>query len=190
MIERGYRFPPRFFTKSSIAKVLKSETSGPPVTFILRYSSADDKRAALHRLENWDARQMPFEKEVTKGSEYPFFALTYEMGEVVRAITKIFVNTLSHFSPESIVDPRVKKVILGDSQISPSVIGSCGFVDAMNVSDITSKPSESHSLRLIFNRGWWQCWIAFFFWRPNRCIRHIPGNPPSEVGYVGHCRTH
>jgi len=126
---------------------------------------------------------MPLEKEVTKGSEYPFFALTYEMGQVVRAITKIFVNTLSHFSPESIVDPRVKKVILGDSQVSPSVIGSCGFVDAINVSDISSRPSKSHSLRLIFNRGWWQCWIAFFGGRIGAFVT-FPGTHHQKWGML------
>lgn len=183
MIERGYRFPPRFFTSTPFPKVLNSLRSGRPVTFILRYLTNDDKLAALHSLENWDERQRLVAGDVVRSSESPFWALSYEMGKVVRAIAKIFVNALSHFSPDSVVDPRVKRVIIGDSGVASDVIAKCGFVDASNISDIKSNSRKEHSLRMIFHGGLWWCWISFFGGRIGAFVA-IPGSHNEEWGML------
>jgi hypothetical protein len=173
MIERGYRLPPRFFCRSSIAELAEAIRMDKKASFILRYRTAEDKKLALRALAKWECDNRRGLKERRRGSELPFFGFSYEMGKVLRGLAKIAVNAVSHYCPRSTVNQEVIRVIRGLSPVSQQLLAANGFVNAADVLAI-SAGANAHSMRILHWNGEWCVWTCFFGGRLGTFVR-FPG---------------
>ena len=173
MIERGYRLPPRFFCRSSIAELDEALRRNQRASFILRYRNTEDKNLALRTLAHWKCDNRRDVKERRRGSELPFFGFSYEMGKVLRGLAKIAVNAISHYCPRSTVNQEVIRVIRGLSPVSERLLAANGFVNAADVSAI-SADAKAHSMRIIHWNEEWHVWSSFFGGRLGTFVR-FPG---------------
>lgn len=170
-IKNRYRYPPRIFARRRIADF----ASG--MSFELQYLYASDKRFALSQLESWDSSK-PFRRfEKGIGSELPALRCSYEVGAVLRALTKMAVNLLAALCPNTPVDrdgfTGVMQIVLGEIPLHPALMGINGFVYASDVEKIKADKS-AHSFRLLHMDGKWHVFSSFFGGRIGSFVR-FPG---------------
>ncbi len=170
-----YRLAPRIFTPHSIDEVANNIRNQ---SFILRFSSAEDKRFALYslsklgdasRLRNWGRM---------RGSYYPMVSTFFDLDSTMRALMKLGLNLIAAFCPNTPVNHESFKsavrMILGKAgQIPPEIVMSNGFVHAEDIQTINAS-DNAHSFRLVHIEDMWHVFSSFFGGNVGSYVR-VPG---------------
>jgi len=172
-----YRYPPRIFVGSSIRDLAKKLLAGKRASLVVRYLSESDKRFALSQLDNWNSSRRIRRFGVGLGSKMPSLRCSYELGAVMRALTKMGVNLLAAFCPNTPVDrdgfTGVMQIVLGEIPLQPALMGINGFVHASDIEPINAA-NAAHSFRLLHMGGKWRIYSSFFGGRVGSRVR-FPG---------------
>ncbi len=163
-----YRCPPRIFATRSIYGFDNR------MHFQCRYKTSRDKRRALHALNTWDSAK-GFRGYATRlGSALPAFHLHYDGVAVIRSLVKIGLNLLRFLCENTPVDRehfgKAVEMVLGERVVARRILDRNGFVDADSIQDLGC-PMDSHSFRLLHDRGWWNVHFAFFAGRVGAFVR-------------------
>ncbi len=165
VVARGYRFPPRVFSRRSIKELADRLRRNARASFILRYQKDADRKLALSVLENWTPRRTFKSLERGTGSLLPVFGTSYELGAVMRALAKIAVNLLAHCCPNTPLNfqtiPGVIRVITGVAPVSTALLSANGFVRARDIQSLAAD-ANAHSFRLLHWNGEWWVYASFF----------------------------
>lgn len=162
VIRNGYRLAPRVFARRSISEI---DANVQKQSFILRFSSQDDRRFALSSLENLGETRRLKNWSEFPGSRLPTFSFFFDMGQTLRALMKLGLNLVAAYCPNTPVNhesfPHPVRVIKGHFQIPPSVIADNGFSYADDVKSIKADDG-GHSFRLLHLDGVWHIYSSFF----------------------------
>jgi len=165
-LSRGYRLPPRIFTRLPIRELAKRLLHNERASFVLRYLSRDEKRFALNSLDNWNATDS-FQGKIGIGSYLPVLRCFYDSAKVWRALAKIGINILSKYCPNTPVSRDgngfrdVIQVIMGETPITPDMLCANGFVYESDIAPIRAD-DHGHSFRLLHMDGRWHIFSSFF----------------------------
>jgi hypothetical protein len=156
-----YRFPPRIFARHSVFEVAKNRQS----SFILRYKTPEDRRFALNCLAQLEDRPQGYKRTWKMGSHYPVLAYFFDLSLTARSLLKLGVNLLAAFCTKTPINSNtfrdVVHLILGDTQLSPTILAANGFVQATDIQDIRSN-TGNHSFRIVYLDEQWLIYSSFF----------------------------
>lgn len=177
-IERGYRLPPRIFPRMSVQELADRLGRGKTASFVLRYQTESDRRFALNVLNTWNYRGTFRSLERGIGSELPIFGCFFDAGRVLRALSKLAVNLLSHCCPNSPINRMelrdvIRVIRWGESAVSNELLSANGFVHALDIEPIKAGSVE-HSFRLLHMDAQWYVYSSFFGGRIGSFVR-FPG---------------
>ncbi|MCA9067363.1 MAG: hypothetical protein KDA84_00470 [Planctomycetaceae bacterium] len=165
IIEKGYRLPPRLFVRMSIRDLADRYVRNKPASFILRYQTPEDRRLALHALDNWNpvGTFKSFQRGI--GAELPLFGFIYDLGKCLRALMKMALNVLSHCCSKTPINPHTFplaiQLVKGERPVMSDVVAANGFIHASDLEAIKSE-GTNHSFRLLHMGGEWYVYSSFF----------------------------
>lgn len=170
----GYRFPPRIFTRHSIAEIARKIDRQ---SFIVRYCTSDDKHLALRWLSRLD-NTPSFNKWREKvGTLLPAMGQFFDIGLTLRALFKIGINLLAAYCRKTSVNhqtfSKAINVVRGTAGIHESLITANGFVHAIDLAELQAT-GNGHAFRLVYHDGHWLVYSSFFGGRINAVVA-IPG---------------
>jgi hypothetical protein len=176
---RGYRHPPRIFTRHSINEIAENYKNQ---RFILRYSTPKDRVLAFRFLSRLDDRPK-FNRWTEKvGTLSPAIGHFFDMGLTVRALWKLGINLLAGFCRKTPVDKntfgRAIGVICGTNTLDPTLLAQNGFVEASGIAELQAS-GQSHAFRLVHHDGHWLVYSSFFGGRIGAAVA-IPGPNREE----------
>jgi HNH endonuclease len=178
---RGYRLPPRIFTRHSISEITRKIDCQ---SFIMRYDSLPDLKFAFRCLSQMDLRLSSSRYSERIGSRLPTLSTHFDIGLTVRALLKLGVNLIAAYCPKTPVTGesfgKVIRMINGEDHPSESLIANNGFVRADDVRCI-SAPDRSHSFRLSYVDGHWTVMSSFFGGRLGAVVS-FPGANHEDWG--------
>jgi hypothetical protein len=162
MLERGFRYEPRVFTRHSIAEIARNVDRQ---SFVVRYMSQADKRAVLRHLDALDPHHTMKRWTQKCGSRQPQIASTFDLGRTVRGLMKIGFNLLVAYCEKTRVDRNtfggVVRLILGQIHPRTQLVESNGFVRAADLAEL-SEPDRAHAFRVTWVGNQWLLYASFF----------------------------
>ena len=176
---RGLRFAPRIFTRHSISQIARNINSQ---SFIIRYSTTDDRRFALQRMSRLEIGQRFERCSITGGSRTAQMSHFYDLGLTMCALMKVGVNLLAAYCQKTPVNcesfKAVIQVIRGQRHPTARMIASNGFIRAADVDNLKAE-SSGHSFRLVYLNGEWIVYSSFFGGRIGAAVA-FPGPNHEE----------
>ena len=160
---RGYRLPPRVYSRHSIVEIAE-DIQGQ--SFVFRYLTEADRRFALRAMSQLDlGNKKQFNRSALYlGSRVPSVSVFFDLGLTVRAMMKIAFNLLAAHCTNTIVNrdtfPQVTRLIRGEQPPTPRHIAGNGFVHAEDVEDL-ARPG-CHCFRITSLENEWVVYMSFF----------------------------
>ena len=174
VIQDGYRFAPRVFTRHTIAEIARNVRNH---SFILRYTTEADKNFALNSMSKIgdDPKLNTWSQQ--RGSYCPTISCYFDVAETLRALMKIGLNLIAAYCTQTPIDHETfagaVRIIRGEMQMRPVAFQFNGFVHADDIQCIKAGDSE-HSFRLMHLNGDWHVYSSFFGGRVGTFVR-VPG---------------
>lgn len=162
--DNGCRYPPRLFSRRTIAEIAAKLVAGDRTSFILRYADHWGRFQALNILDQWPPPSEGGRREKILGSFTPAMRFHFDVGKTLRALVKIAFNLLAWCCQRTAIDrrnfPHVARLVRGESVLLQSHLGSVGFVRPAEVRGIAVE--GAHSFRLSHNGHLWLALSSFF----------------------------
>jgi hypothetical protein len=158
-IPKPHRLPPRVFASRRIIDF------DSRMHFQCRYLNTGDKRKVLSRLADWRSDQRFDSFETDRGSLYPPFQISYDGKVLLRSLMKLGLNLLRFACKQTAVERstfmEVIRLVLREVRVPNRLVLQCGFTYADDIQSLDCPPS-SHKFRLLYDRGFWHIYFAFF----------------------------
>jgi hypothetical protein len=182
---RGYRLPPRVYSRHSFNEIAK-DIHGQ--SFVFRFLNATDRRFALRAMSQLDAGD---KKQFNRSSHYlgskvPSISLFFDAGLTLRAMMKIAFNLLAAFCTNTVVScdsfPQMTRLILGKAHPNEHLIAGNGFVHAEDLEEL-ARPG-CHCFRITSLENEWVVYMSFFGGRIGSVVS-FPGPNREEWNTLG-----
>ena len=188
ILDQGYRYDPRVFTRRTIAEIADNLDKQ---TFIIRYMSQTDKFAVLRQLDTFDPYRRSSKWTKKHSASRSPMESSFDMGKTMRGLMKIGFNILAAYCEKTPVDRSafrgVVKLLLGENSPSPELVKRNGFVYAADLAEL-SAPNRAHAFRLTW-MGNESARLFEFFWWSYMCDSCLPGRKSRGVEHLERCGT-
>ena len=170
---KTYRYPPRIFAERRVLDFTDD------MTFVIGYEDNNDKRRALHTIDQWDSGKSFKRFEVQLGSHLPAVRRYWDLVKIVRALTKMGINLLHDTCDHTIVNretfSKAIAFVLGEFEVQPSnaMFRQSGFIRPADL-DGLHRDDGGHFFRLVHDGGCWRLWSSLFGGRVCSTVR-FPG---------------
>jgi|GEM_PF-2789252 len=162
-----FKFPPRLFTRSSIADLAQRMQSGESTSLLLRYVATNDALRVFHEIHKFGV--VPSSSSTVGyelGTSLPPFRCRFDIRVVLRGLIKIGVNLLAAYCGHTPVNcgnfADSTSLVLGFKEVTWADCTRSGFIDPECVRDIARPDSHSFRLQFDVDRQVWSVYSVFF----------------------------
>lgn len=173
-VARGFAYPPRLFSRSSIVDLAHDLKSGKKSSFIFRYGTVGERRQGLRVLEDLQTYPRVSDHQKVMGSALPAIRCFFDLTRTLRGLVKIGFNLLAAYCSSTPIDsvhcPDTTAFVLGRIGASPQGFSQNGFVDPSEFRDFED-PAGGHVFRIQHYRGNWEIQSSYFGGRVASFVR-------------------